>query len=100
MLGKEKSLTVFGEGKVNPKVIVDAAKLGRTPCYLYDGSIISRKCREVLAMPNAFGIEPRYAMKANSNGTVLRRIVKEGFGIDASSLNEARRACYVGIDPH
>jgi diaminopimelate decarboxylase len=93
-------LTVFGDGKVTPKVIAEAAKIGKTPCYLYDDSIIARKCREVLAMPNAFGIEPRYAMKANSNGTILRRIVKEGFGIDASSLNEARRACHVGIDPH
>ncbi|MBJ6724048.1 diaminopimelate decarboxylase [Geomesophilobacter sediminis] len=73
--------------------------MGRTPCYLYDGSIIHRKCQEVLAMPNAFGIEPRYAMKANSNATILREIVKHGFGIDASSLNEARRARLAGIDP-
>jgi len=100
MLGKENSLTIFGAGMVTPEVIVETAKLGGTPCYLYDSSIIARKCQEVLAMPNAFGIEPRYAMKANSNGTILRQIVREGFGIDASSLNEARRAQLAGIDPH
>lgn len=100
MLGKDRILTIFGTGQVTPEVILEAAKMGRTPCYVYDGAIIARKCQEILAMPNAFGIEPRYAMKANSNATILREIVKHGFGIDASSLNEARRARMAGIDPH
>jgi diaminopimelate decarboxylase len=78
----------------------DAARAARgfgTPLYLYDERTIRAKCREVAAMPGAFGVEPRYAMKANSSKALLQLIASEGLGIDASSLNEARRARAAGI---
>jgi diaminopimelate decarboxylase len=48
-------------------------------------------------MPNAFGLTVRYAMKANSNRTLLREITGLGLHIDASSLAEARRAAMAGV---
>lgn len=84
-------------GKISVDNIVDAAKEFGTPSYLYDEATILEKCANVKAMPNAFGLEPRFAMKANSNIAVLQLITGEGINIDASSFNEVRRAKFAGI---
>lgn len=74
-----------------------AARLVGTPLYLYDEAEILARCDEVLSMPHAFGLAPRYAMKANSSRALLQLIGSRGFGVDASSLNEARRARAAGL---
>lgn len=85
-------------GRVTPQSIVQAAALvGSTPLYLYDEAMIAQRCRDVLAMPNAFGLSARYAMKANSSRAILELVAEQGMGIDASSLNEARRARRAGV---
>jgi diaminopimelate decarboxylase len=84
-------------GSTHPDAICQAAAMYGTPLYLYDESILLEKCRQVLAMPNAFGLQVRYAMKANSNRALLQLITAQGIGIDASSLNEVRRAILAGI---
>jgi diaminopimelate decarboxylase len=48
-------------------------------------------------MPNAYGLHVRYAMKANSDRTVLRIVTNKGLDLDCSSLNEATRAFAAGI---
>jgi len=68
-----------------------------TPLYVYDEGSIVERCREVLSMPNAFGLRVAFAMKANSSRAILQLIHAQGVGIDASSLNEARRAHLAGI---
>jgi diaminopimelate decarboxylase len=68
-----------------------------TPLYVYDEATLEKKCKTLLAMPNAFGLRVRYAMKANSNRTILKKVSALGLSIDASSLNEARRAHLAGI---
>jgi len=68
-----------------------------TPVYLYDESTIQRRCYECLSMPNAFGLTVRYAMKANSNRSLLKLISAAGLHFDASSLNEVIRANVAGI---
>ena len=70
-----------------------------TPLYLYDEALIVQRCQAVLSMPNAYGLTVRYAMKANSSRSILRLIHQEGLAIDASSLNEAKRAVLAGIAP-
>lgn len=84
-------------GNVTPGRVVDAARRFGTPLYLYDESLIIERCRALLRMPNAFGLEVRYAMKANPSLALLQTIAKEGLGADASSLNEAKRAHRAGI---
>ncbi len=47
-------------------------------------------------MPSAFGMSARFAMKANSSRAILELVAEQGMGIDASSLNEVRRARRAG----
>lgn len=83
--------------RIPAEVFAQAARQYSTPLYLYDGDHISAKCSELLSMPNAYGLSVRFAMKANSTRAILLRIAEQGVGIDASSLNEARRAHMAGI---
>jgi diaminopimelate decarboxylase len=82
---------------IDSGIISTAAKQNGTPLYLYDEQVIVDKCRSLLAMPNAYGLTVRYAMKANSNRSLLKIISAQGLKIDASSMNEARRANSAGI---
>jgi diaminopimelate decarboxylase len=84
-------------GKVTPRSVVEAAALVGTPFYLYDEAMIVERCRSVLGMPSAFGMSARFAMKANSTRAVLELVAEQGMGIDASSLNEVRRARRAGV---
>jgi diaminopimelate decarboxylase len=78
-------------------VVAKAAEQTGTPFYLYDEKTIIDRCRQLKAMPEAFGLTVRYAMKANSTKAILQIVAREGLDIDASSLNEARRAHNAGI---
>jgi diaminopimelate decarboxylase len=84
-------------GRVSPQAVVQAAALCGTPFYLYDEAMIVERCRDVLAMPSAFGLTGRYAMKANPGRAILELVSETGMGVDASSLNEVRRARRAGV---
>jgi len=86
-----------GFSKINAAAVALAADRFGTPVYLYDEELILRKCRDCLEMPNAYGLIVRYAMKANSNRTILGLIDGAGLHFDASSLNEVVRAHLAGI---
>lgn len=83
---------------IDSNTIADAARQFGTPIYLYDEKLIIDKCRTVLSMPNAYGLDVRYAMKANSGRSILKIISSQGLKMDASSMNEARRAHIAGIN--
>jgi len=68
-----------------------------TPVYVYDEALILERCRECMDMPQAYGLVVRYAMKANSNRTLLKLITDAGLHLDASSLNEVIRANIAGV---
>ncbi len=85
-------------GTLTPGLIARAANEYATPLYLYDADFVVKRCKQVLGMPNAYGLHASYAMKANSSRALLQTIASTGFGIDASSLNEVRRARLAGID--
>ena len=90
-------------GRLNSFSMIDAADIARaaelfgTPVYVYDEKLLLDKCLECLDMPNAYGLTVRYAMKANSNRTLLRLISDAGLHFDASSLNEVMRAHLAGV---
>lgn len=90
--------TLNNFSNLSTNTIMQAVKQHGTPFYMYDEELIIKKCRELLAMPNAYGLKVRYAMKANSNRTILGIINEQGLLFDASSMNEARRAHMAGID--
>ncbi|MDR2665377.1 MAG: diaminopimelate decarboxylase [Oscillospiraceae bacterium] len=84
-------------GSIDTCHILDIHEKYGAPAYIYDWAAIAERCSRVLSMPNAFGLTVRYAMKANSNRTLLREITGLGLHIDASSLAEARRAVMAGV---
>ncbi len=90
-------MTLNPFGHVTPTQVVQAARRYGTPVYLYDEALVIERCQALLRMPNAFGLEVRYAMKANPGLALLQVISRQGLGVDASSVNEARRAHVAGI---
>lgn len=75
------------------------AKEFGTPLFVYSEKEIEQKCDEALAFPNAFGLQVRYAMKANPNSNILQIMKKKGILIDASSEHEVVRALHFGFKP-
>jgi diaminopimelate decarboxylase len=75
------------------------AKNYGTPVYIYSEDMLLRQAQLAQAMPNAFGLKVRYAMKANSNISVVRTLYKAGVCIDASSGYEVERALLAGVAP-
>ena len=90
-------MAIETDGALSPQKIIETAERFGTPVYLYDEAAIIDRCSLLLRMPNAFGLAVRYAMKANSSRALLELITRQGIDIDASSLNEARRAHLAGI---
>ena len=43
-----------------------------TPTFVYDETILRENAKSVMKFPNAFGLFPRYAMKAAPSATILR----------------------------
>lgn len=84
-------------GKLTVEDVTTCTRDYGTPVYIYDEQVIIERCQNLMNMPNAYGLEPRYAMKANSNKAILQLVSQQGLKIDASSLNEARRANAAGI---
>ena len=70
-----------------------------TPLYVYSYKTISRHFH---AYDEAYKIFPHiicYALKANSNGAILRLLAKNGCGADIVSGGELFRALKAGISP-
>ena len=87
----------FGPTKLDATLIPKIAEQWGTPVYLHDQEYIENSCEQLLNMPNAYGLHVRYAMKANSDRTVLRVVTNKGLDLDCSSLNEAARAFAAGV---
>ena len=97
MSSNENSTRLNNFSLFNAGAAARAADGFGTPVYVYDESHILTRCRECLDMPNAYGLTVRYAMKANSNRSLLKLIDGAGLHFDASSLNEVLRAGLAGI---
>src|SRR5580693_3755098 len=78
----------------------DLATSVGTPFYCYSTATLERHYR---VFSDAFADEKAlvcYAMKANSNQSVLRTLAKLGAGADVVSGGELKRALAAGIPPH
>lgn len=72
-----------------------AATAYGTPVYVYEQTIIEEQCQKLRRhFPN---ISFHYAMKANSNPTILSIIRKQGMGAEAVSLGELALAKKAGF---
>jgi diaminopimelate decarboxylase len=80
--------------------LVDIAASVGTPFYCYSSATLERHYR---VFTDAFAGEKVlvcYAMKANSNQSVLRTLAKLGAGADVVSGGELKRALAAGIPPN
>lgn len=87
----------FGPTRLDAALIPEIARQWGTPVYLHDQEFIEISCQQLLEMPNPYGLHVRYAMKANSDRTVLRVVTGKGLDLDCSSVNEAARAFAAGV---
>src|SRR5437868_3587461 len=78
--------------------LIELADAVGTPFYCYSTATLERHYR---VFSDAFGDEAVvcYAMKANSNQSVLRTLAKLGAGADVVSGGELKRALAAGIPP-
>ncbi|QIG97101.1 MULTISPECIES: diaminopimelate decarboxylase [unclassified Bradyrhizobium] len=79
--------------------LIDLAEAVGTPFYCYSTATLERHYR---VFTEAFAGEKAlvcYAMKANSNQSVLRTLAKLGAGADVVSGGELKRALAAGIPP-
>lgn len=74
--------------KINKKEIKSLS----LPCYLYDEKIIQQQIKKCKSFQSPFGLTICYAMKANSNVSILNLFHKENLSFDASSFYEVQRA--------
>ena len=77
---------------LNRNQIREIQKNYKTPVYVYSESELLEASDAFLAFPSAFWHSVRYAMKANSNGNILKIFKNKGLKIDCSSDYEAYRA--------
>ena len=80
--------------------LIELAEAVGTPFYCYSTATLERHYR---VFTDAFAGEKTlvcYAMKANSNQSVLRTLAKLGAGADVVSGGELKRALAAGIPPH
>ena len=71
-----------------------------TPLYIYDFNTISNRYRELKEAFEGKKSLISYAVKANSNLAVIRRLAQDGAGADCVSIGEVNRALKVGIKPY
>ena len=77
-----------------------AAKEFGTPLYLYDFDYMKEQYRK---LKNSFEGKKSlisYAVKANSNLSVIENFAKEGSGADCVSIGEVKRALLAGVEPY
>ncbi|PKO35781.1 MAG: pyridoxal-dependent decarboxylase, exosortase A system-associated [Betaproteobacteria bacterium HGW-Betaproteobacteria-7] len=76
-----------------------AARVGQTPFYAYDRSLLTARVAELrAALPT--GIKLHYAMKANPLPAVVGLMAGLVDGIDVASAGELKVALDSGADPH
>lgn len=80
------------------QVLKDAWVHHGSPLYLYDFDCIDRRFKQLQGcLPPNFRLH--YALKANANLTICRRLAQFGAAAEVSSLGELITALRVGFDP-
>ena len=72
----------------------------QTPYYVYDFDHITKQYTELKTAFKARKSIIAYAVKANSNLSVIKHLADLGSGADCVSIGEVRRALKVGIAPY
>lgn len=78
----------------------ELAKKYNTPYYVYDFDHITKQYTELKDSFRARKSLIAYAVKANSNLSVVKHLAKLGAGADCVSIGEVKRALKVGVNPY
>ena len=70
-----------------------------TPFYWYDTVRLDKILEEIAGLSAHYGYRIHYALKANANLPILKRISARGFGADCVSGYEVRQALSAGFAP-
>lgn len=78
--------------------ILEAAERFETPFFLYDERVLRANCRKFKEAFSAHfpDFAPLFALKANPNPEILKIVMSEGYGVDASSEAEVWLAHKLG----
>jgi diaminopimelate decarboxylase len=76
---------------------IDLVSRFGTPLYVYDAAVVREQIARVRRAFGSLPFRPFFAMKANSNLSLLRLIHEEGFGCDAVSPGEIHLAMHAGF---
>lgn len=71
----------------------------KTPFYYYDTDLLLKTIIEIKNAAELYNYNIHYAIKANANEKILKRISNFGFGADCVSGNEIKRAIDCGFSP-
>ncbi len=82
----------------NPFPIKRFEQLG-TPFYYYDLCLLDHSIAEVKRWISKYGFHMHYALKANSNEPILKKMLQAGFGADCVSGNEVLKSLEIGFKP-
>lgn len=84
----------------NVDTLVHIAEQFGTPTYVYSESEIIRRCQKLKStFPEDLPLRWLYAMKANDNPHLLKRIADQGFGFDTVSSEEMHLGLVFQSDP-
>ncbi|MEJ5168354.1 MAG: diaminopimelate decarboxylase [Arcobacteraceae bacterium] len=78
----------------------ELAKEYGTPYYIYDFDSIKANYQAIKGAFKARKSLVCYAVKANSNLSVIKTLANEGSGADCVSIGEVKRALYAGVDKY
>jgi diaminopimelate decarboxylase len=78
--------------------IADICKQFGTPLYIYDAGKIASQAADLREAFDGADLKIKYAMKALTNISILKLLRKQGVGVDAVSINEAKLAIKAGIN--
>lgn len=71
----------------------------KTPFYYYNMELLQETLNIIKIETNKYGYHQHYAIKANANPKILKRIAENGFGADCVSGGEIRAALAAGFPP-
>ncbi|NOY51016.1 MAG: diaminopimelate decarboxylase [Chlorobi bacterium] len=69
----------------------------QTPFYWYDMELLGNTLRVIKEESSKYGFQVHYAVKANANLKILKKIKEHGFGSDCVSGNEILRSAEAGF---
>jgi diaminopimelate decarboxylase len=85
--------------KLQGLYVADICKQFGTPVYIYDADKIASQVDNLRKAFNGADLKIKFAMKALTNLSILKLLNKQGVGVDAVSINEAKLALLAGISP-